>query len=235
MSQFPPGGGYPYPPQTNPYMSGPPAPTQGGDPNLLNSLAQTQRQMAELISLVKTASQYPSQWRAGIIDWPDRYAFPMVLTEELRTFDAATYGTTNTVARAQFQIDVSNPTYLTAVSFNLFRPDVNQNPGLVGSWLPLGSTRQPFVAAAALGDYTGRDFRWRVQTSSNDIVWQTGWRTSDQCNGDERRGYILPVEYELRRNDTLLVEVQPIGPAPNPAETFTLEVALHCYKMLLRE
>jgi hypothetical protein len=159
----------------------------------------------------------------------------MVLTQELTTFDAQGYGNTNNVARCQFQMDVSNPTYLVAISFNLFRPDVAGNAGLIGAWLPLGSTRQPFVAAGAFADYTGRDFRWRVTTSSNDLMWQTGWRSSDQCNGDERKGYVLPVEYELRRNDTLQVEVQPIGPVPAPAEFFTLEAALHCYKMLQRE
>lgn len=234
MSQWPPGGGYPYPPQTNPYMSGPPT-SQGADPNLLQSLAETQRQLAELISLTKTASQYPSQWRAGIIEWPDRYPFPMVLTQELLTDTQASYGTTNVTCRANMLMDVTNPTYITAISFNLWRPVVDGNNGLQGVWLPLGGTRQPFVAAGALGDYTGRDFQWRVQTASNDILWQTGWRTSDQCNGDERKGYILPAEYEVRRNDVVSVEVQPIGAVPDPAETFRLEVVLHVYKMLLRQ
>ncbi len=234
--QWPPGGGGGYgpPPYSSPYMSGPPAPA-GADPNLMNQLANTQQQMAQLISLVKTGFQFPSQWKAGVVDWPNRYVFPMVLTQELTTFDAQGYGNTNNVARCQFQMDVSNPTYLVAISFNLFRPNVAGNAGFIGSWLPLGSTRQPFVAAGAFADYTGRDFRWRVTTSSNDLMWQTGWRSSDQCNGDERKGYVLPVEYELRRNDTLQVEVQPIGAVPAPEQFFTLEAVLHCYKMLQRE
>ena len=227
MSQWPPhGGGYGPPPNTNPYMSGPPAQaSMGAMPS--NPAPQ---QMAELISLVKTGYQFPAQWKAGIIQWPNRWAFPMVLTEELLVFNGTSYGTTNDVARASFQIDVSNPTYVTHISFNLFQPDVNGNTGRIGMWLPLGATRDPFPAAA--NPYIGRDFRWRVFTSSNDIMWQTGWRTSDQCNGDGREGYKLPIEFQLRRNDTLNVEVQPIGPVPDPARTYTLEVALHCYKML---
>lgn len=260
MSNWPPGSGHPWHPQTNQFMTpvqvppmqsqtvpqmqapmpmqAPPAPApmpMGADPQLLKSLAETQQQMAELLALVKTASQYPAQWRAGLIEWPDRYAYPMVLTQELLASDGTTYGTTNTLCRATLTMDVSNPTYLKAISFNLWRPIVNNAPGLLGTYLPLGSTRQPFVAAAALGDYTGRDFRWQISTASDNMMWQTGWRTSDQCNSDDRGGYILPVEFELRRNDVVTIEVEPIGAVPDPAETFHLEVALHVYKMMVMQ
>ncbi len=241
--QWPPygGGGYGPPPFTSPYMSGPPQPMGPppqpmGDPQLSKQLAETQQQMAQLISLVKTGFQYPSQWKAGVIDWPNRYPMPMVFTQEMTANDGTGYGTTNGVVRCSIQIDISNPTYLTAISFNLYRPDVAGNSGLIGVWLPLGGTRQPFVAVGALNDYTGRDFRWSAKANSNDLLWQTGMRTSDQCNGDDRRGYILPVEQELRRNDTISLEAEPIGPiVGNPAQTFVLEAVLHCYKMLQRE
>jgi len=233
------GGGYPPNPYNNiPYMSGVPqapmaqVPQQGGD--ILSEIVKTQRQLAELVSLNKTASNFPSQFHAGIIDFPNRYPFPMVLTRELTTSEGESFGTSNAEVRGSFSLDVSNPTYITSIGFNLFRITVDgQSDATCGFFLPLSGFRAPLIDPAAQ-QYTGRDFYWTVFTSSNDIMWQTGQRSSDQANGDQRRGYILPIEYQARRNDVLIVAAQPIAP-PQPDVVYRLEAVLHCYKMLQRE
>lgn len=226
------GGGMGAPPQ------GPPPPPQappGGSPmdQLLQALARTQQQMAELISLQKTAMQWPDQFRAGVIKYPDREPFPFVDSQELLDSDSNSYGITNNQCFASFSIDVSNPVFLMYVSFALYKPNVQGNTGRIGTWLPLGGTRDPFPTAA--NAYIGRDFQWRMESSSNDLLYQDGWRTSDSANGDDRKGYKLPVQFELRRNDTVQIKVEPIGPVNDPAQEYKLFAQLHYYKMLLMQ
>lgn len=207
----------------------------GGEGSLLSALARTQEQMAELISLNKTASQFPSQFHAGVIDYPDRYPFPFVLTNELLTSEGASYGTNNARVRSSFSMDVSNPTYITSIGFNLFRVSVDGNPdATTGFYLPLSGFRSPLIDTVNQ-QYLGRDFRWTIFTSSNDIMWQTGFRSSDQANADDRLGYKLPIEFQVRRNDVLIVEAEPIAPPPQETVVYHLEAVLHCYKMLLRQ
>jgi len=186
--------------------------------------------------------KFPTQFREGIVDYPDRYAFPMVLNVPLRTHDGVNFGRTNDTVRANIQVDVDNPTVLSRISFDLFKPDVLDNTGIIGAYLPLSCQNWngllqnadgagPFPAGAYV--YQGRDFRWRIQTSSDDRIWQTGWRSSAMLDGVFRGGYNLPVEYQLRRNDTLIFEAEPIGPVSDPAQEWELNVYLHLYKMLL--
>lgn len=186
--------------------------------------------------------KFPSQFKEGIVEYPDRYAFPMVLNVALRTHDGVNFGRTNDTVRANVQVDVDNPTVLTRISFDLFKPDVEDNDGVIGAYLPLSCQNWNGLLQVADGAgafpanafvYQGRDFRWRIQTSSDDRIWQTGWRSSAMLDGLFRGGYDLPVEYQLRRNDTLIFEAEPIGPVSDPAQEWELNVYLHIYKMLL--
>lgn len=225
------GGGMGAPPQGPPPPPGPPP--GGGNGGIMQALAETQRQMAELISLQRTGKNWPEHFRAGVIKYPDRDPFPFVDSRELLDSDGNSYGITNAEVSASFSIDVNNPVFLKHVSFALYKPVVDGNTGRTGIWLPLGGTRDPFPTAA--NAYIGRDFQWRMKSSSNDLLYQDGWRTSDSANGDDRKGYELTIELELRRNDTLEIKVQPIGAVDDPAQTYRLYVQLHVYKMLLVE
>lgn len=221
---YPPGyQGYPYPQVA---MSGPPPADSG--------MAAVAEKLGELISLQQTASQFPDQFRAGVVKYPDRTPFSMVLTQQLRTSDDGYYGLTDAKVRTSFNIDVTNPTFLDYISFNLYHPNTATNIAAgvpIGIYLPLSGFRQP----GSLANYPGRDFRWQLQTASNDMMFQTGYRSSDQANGDGRVGYKLPSEYELRQNDVVLIEAEPIGPDPDPAAEWVLEACLHVYKMILIE
>lgn len=220
----------------------PPAPpqptsTQGNAPlssELSHALAAVTENQAQLISILRTTSMFPEQFRAGVLKYPDRYPFPMVLQARLLAQESGLFGITNAVCRGSIQVDVDNPTFLQAVSFSLYKPVLIgppiTNTGLVGVYLPLSGQKIAQFDPALT--YQGRDFQWRVQTASDDRIWQTGWRPSDQANGDERKGYVLYNEYELRRNDTLIVEAQPIGAPPDPTQAWELEVYLHVYKMV---
>ena len=231
-------GGYPPPPAPygSPPYGGAPQQQYGVTPpvDLMSELVKTQSKLAELVSLNKTASNFPSQFHAGVIDWPNRYPFPMVLTQELVTSEGESYGTNNAEARTSFSLDVSNPTYITSIGFNLWRVSVDGQQGATTGWfLPLSGFRAPLIDVANQ-QYTGRDFYWSIFTSSNDIMWQTGRRSSDQANADDRRGYKLPIEYQARRNDVLIVVAQPLAP-PVEDVVYRLEAVIHCYKMLQRE
>lgn len=177
---------------------------------------------------------WPTQFRHGLMRYPDLYPFPMVLQVELRTAGDTGFGLTNALAFARVQLDIDHPTILEAVSADLWKPEGVDQAGLLGTYLPLSSQRSPLAYDYNLAGtgYQGRDFQWRVRTSADNRVWQTGWRSSAQLDGDHRRGYILNTEYEFRRNDTLIIEAQPIGPVADPAQEHTLNFYLHTYKML---
>lgn len=205
----------------------------------LGALSNKVLQLEQALSMYQDAQQeqsqlFPEQFHAGVVAYPDRYPFPMVLDSELFASDGTRYGVTNDIVRSLLQVDVDNPTFITHVSFDLYKTDNEENTGLIGIFLPLSFTNgNGLFDPTAAFEYQGRDFRWRFQTSSDDRIWQTGWRSSVECDGVLRRGYKLPVEYELRRNDTLIIEAQPIAPAPAPTgPEWSLSVHLHVYKML---
>jgi hypothetical protein len=175
--------------------------------------------------------EFPEQHILGQIAYPDRYPFDMVLSSELRTADGSRFGATNAVCQTIIKVDVDNPTIMKMVTFNLFKPDIELNNEPIGIFLPLSGTRITQWNGALI--YPGRDFNWRIRTSSDDRQWQTGWRGSDILDGDHRNGYVIPTEYELRRNDSLIIEAQPIGPVQEDQQ-WTLNVSLHIYKMLQR-
>jgi hypothetical protein len=54
-------------------------------------------------------------------------------------------------------------------------------------------------------------------------------------DGIFRGGYKFPTEYEMRRNDSLIIEAEPIGPLEDPVQDYELNVYLHIYKMLLKD
>lgn len=241
MSQYPPGGGGwgggGYPPASPPYP-----PYQQPPQAMPNRLEDLERRLAELQSLMKTRSQYPNQFTPGVIKYPDRVPFPETLTVEMQTSSNGFYGTTNEMVRGSINIDVENPTFITSISYNLYRPNTENNDAnaptqAIGVFLPLSAFRQPFidVTAATNDNYIGRDFRWRIKNSSNSRLWQDGWKSSDQCNSDDRKGYVLPIVYEAVRNDVLIFEAEPIAPPYNAEEPqdFVLEVVLHIYKMVM--
>ena len=122
-----------------------------------------------------------------------------------------------------------------SISFGLRCTASGAAPGppveAVQTWLPLSSgLGSPYVVSS--NRYLGLDFRWRVTTASDDRQWQTGFRTSQECDGiAQRQGYVLPLEYELKRNDVVTVEVNP-NRATNAGEAFELFAHLHTYKMV---
>ena len=197
-------------------------------------LAQTEQQLALLQQTIQRQAQFPEQFAAGVIRYPDRYPFPMVFNQELLVADGTAYGITNAIARTLINVDVDNPTFLSHISFSLQKTTDAGGLAITGAWMPLSCTRQPIIDTALANFYIGRDFRWRIQTSSDDRLWQTGWHSSDMCDGDDRQGYRLPITYELRRNDVLTIEAQPIG-AVVANDVWQLFVNLHVYKMLLKK
>ncbi len=204
-----------------------------------SEILSLREEIDNLMMLFGKDERVPEQFHAGVVAYPDRYPFPMVLDIELLTQGRDRYGVTNEIVQALIKVDVDNPTFLTEISFDLYKTtDFEQNTGLVGVYLPLGFTNSDGLFDPALGFvYQGRDFRWRVQTDSDDRLWQTGWRASAQLNFQEGMGYKLPLEYELRRNDSLIIQAQPIA-APLPeqeAQEYALTANLHIYKMLLKQ
>lgn len=193
-----------------------------------------QGQIAEVL---EKKLQFPEQFSPGVVAYPDRYPFPMVLSEEVRTADGSAFGISNAIARALVNVDVDNPTFLHSVSFSLYKTAQGEATiGLLNTYLPLSSMGHPFVrlddAGAVLIDrYIGRDFRWRIKTTSDDRLWQVGYHSSAMC--DKPEGYQLPVVYELRRNDVLSIEAEPIAAVVDEDE-WALFVNLHIYKMLLK-
>lgn len=202
--------------------------------NIASRLINLEKTLEQIVSMESRQEDYPEQFHAGVVAYPDKYPFPMVLNVELLTGGGLRYGLTDEIVRALIKVDVDNPTFLQRISFDLYKTDAAANTGLIGIFLPLsGQDIDLFDPAGTLG-YEGRDFQWRVRTSSDDRVWQTGWRSSAMLDGDDRKGYILTTEYELRRNDSLILEAQPIGPVPDPAQEYVLNSYLHIYKMLQR-
>jgi len=195
--------------------------------------------MANLSMLIGKDERVPEQFHAGVVAYPDRYPFPMVLDVELLTQAQGRYGISNEIVQATLKVDVDNPVFLTEVSFDLYKTtDYEQNEGLVGIYLPLGFVNSDGLFDQALGFvYQGRDFRWRIQTDSDDRIWQTGWRASAQLNFQAGMGYKLPLEYELRRNDALIIQAQPIAAAlpEEDAQEYALTANLHIYKMILKQ
>ena len=198
--------------------------------NMAEKLLNLEATLSEILSSQKTKDAFPEQFRAGVVAYGDKFPFPMVISQELYTQDGTSFGLTNDIARALVKIDVDNPSFLVHVSADLYKKDVPANTGLIGAFLPL-SARRVAQYDPALG-YQGRDFWWRVQASSDDRVWQTEWRSSAQLDDDLGRGYLLPAEYEVRRNDTITIEAQPVGPIPLVAQEYNLTFHLHIYKML---
>lgn len=222
----------------------PPPPQQVTYPMVDPRVADLEAKYAQMVSLLQTKAQFPTQQRAGVIRYPNRIPFPMTLSAELKPQSSPAtgfFGTTNEVCRASVNIDVENPTFIESFGFNLYRPDTANNlanapASAIGVYLPLSGFRNPFIETApGTPFYLGKDFRWRVVNSSNNRLWQDGWKSSDQANNDERKGYRLPVEYEANRNDVFVFEAQPIGIpyALGLEQDFVLEVVLHIYKMVM--
>lgn len=224
--------------------------TQQND--VINTLQQLiNKQSTQLLSMQDEVSQmsqwmerqtdFPEQFKAGVVAYPDRYPFPMVLDLELLTNEQARYGLTNDMVQALIKVDVDNPTFLREISFDLYKTDHDPNAGVLGAFLPLAATNWNGLLETTAGVtfvYQGRDFFWRVQTSSDDRIWQTGWRSSAMLDFLLGGGYRLPLEYELRRNDSIIIQAVPVAP-PNPdpmlEQEYSLTVHLHVYKMLLKQ
>tara|TARA_Y100001963_G_scaffold142011_1_gene210970 strand:+ start:1080 stop:1691 length:612 start_codon:yes stop_codon:yes gene_type:complete len=194
-------------------------------------------------------SKFPSQFRAGCVEFPDLVPFPQVYNVEMFQPNGQPYqtGTTAVVrCRGQVTTDIACPTYVWAVSFDLVRvaQDPLANPILpINTYLPLSSQSQSFVPASGAPltvAYTGNDFRWRIRTSSDGLMWQSGfeWRSSAQCQNTSPwgggQGYIFPAEYRMNRNDTIQVEVEPLAAPPSTEDEFQLIANVHLYKMVTR-
>lgn len=183
--------------------------------------------------------EFPAQFHSGVVLYPDRYPFPMDFSMQMVTpTGSQPYGLTNEMVSATIKLDVDNPTFLTAIGFDLYKTDAEENTGPIGVYLPLSAQNWNGLLQLTDGagnvtyEYQGRDFRWRIQTAADDRIWQTGWRSSAQADSAFRQAYKLPLEYEMQRSDTIHIEAEPIAPPADPAQEYNLTVHLSVYKML---
>jgi hypothetical protein len=190
-------------------------------------------QIEQRAVLLEKISHFPEQFRAGVIAYPDRKPFTMTLRDELKEDTGNVFGTTSNTSRGAFNVDVDNPTFLTKISFNGYWTASGASPArTLNVDIPFRCEPQRNVASSTSNALS---FRWRVRSASDDRIWQASgpngggaWRNSADL--DENGCYILPLEYELERNDTILIEAQPLA-ANASGEVCKLFCNLHIYKM----
>lgn len=189
----------------------------------LHQLRNRNASVEELNEVYRKMSTYPPYLlHAGGQLYPHRKPFNSTIRLELleSSNNNATFGTTNQgEAQAAFQTDAANPSFLQFITFGMYR---TAGAAPLNTYLPLGG-----VDAAG---NTGLDFIWKAVSTSDERKWQTDWRDSIDLMGDSRRGYVLPVEYEMWRDDKIIITAAPLGNTPADT-TYRLFCTLHFYKM----
>jgi hypothetical protein len=197
------------------------------------SFRRLYEQEQERNSILSKISHFPEQFRAGIVAYPDRKPFPMTLRDTLQGDSRAPFALTTASARCSFNVDVDQPTFLSAISFAGVWT-AHTTPAFVGLYFPFKLPREQYFPAG--GITPAKSFRFRIQTASDDRHWQAAgpnagaaWR--DSADLDDKGFYYFPIEYEFNRNDVILVEVEPFA-ANAEGQTSQLFSTLHVYKMV---
>lgn len=171
----------------------------------------------------------------GAQAYPDLTPYPMTYSVRLRDgVNDFSAGTSQAIVRGSVTTDPTNPTFLAAVSFGLYRTENADGATLpTNVWLPTSISDNDGVHSTSAVFY-GRSFEWRFKYAGTSRVAQdgTGWRASSQCPVSSPYGYCLPVQYELKLNDSVVVEARPLGEG-TVGENFVLIAYLHYYKMIL--
>lgn len=178
-------------------------------------------------SILEKMFHFPSQFKAGVVEYDSRRPFTMALRQELLGPNGETYAYGAGAAgqsRCAFTIDVNNPTFLNKITFGLIRVahDNAPNPP-IGVYLPPSGLSPE-------GNIASIPFLFRLQSSSGDRLWQTNWRDSvDVAYND---GYELVCEHPMYRDDVIELEVQPWAQRDDAnGEEYRLFATLHTYKM----
>jgi hypothetical protein len=179
--------------------------------------------------------QLPYQDIAGLKEYPGLIPFPIPQTKEMLTGAAGTqrYGVDNSTVVATFPTQSAVPYYAVSFRFGLFKT-ITQGNDLLFAWLPLSAKRMvDFDTTRAL--YSGLDGQFNIESSGQNLIWQSGDIPSEQADGNERWGYVLPCEVKVAQGETITVSYTPINPAPTANEEYRLFCTMFGYKMVNRE
>ncbi len=158
--------------------------------------------------------RFPSEYRAGIIEYPDLVAHPFFwgayeITEGAQgNLPFATAG-----GQASFVLNLDLIySYIRRVHFFMFRSQAPNGDGapnlVVGDWIPV-SSKNVYVLGPT-DQAQAFPFEFRLRSGSNVEQWQTQWIPSSVLERVDQEGYPLPVEYKAYNKDTITIEARPL-------------------------
>lgn len=204
---------------------------------------------AQLQSAIANGAKisFPSQWRAGIIDYPGYMPFPFIQEIELSSKSKAPFGRSIELSVGSIKIDIDLPVYLERLTAHLVKtegevpgdPDPIEDPGL-GYFLPpsfRGWRIFPFFTDGLGANIPIQrylcDFYWRAYFEKKQKNITNDFLPSTVLDGDEQGGFKFDCEYPVKRGETLTIEAQPVKAIANSTDGFKVVFNAHFIKMLL--
>jgi hypothetical protein len=177
--------------------------------------------------------QFPREFKAGLVEYPNLNPFPIPRVQEMLTGSQAAYGLDGTTVIASYSTESGVPFYATHVRFDLMKTvNGGANVFVLNTWLPLSSTRLQYYVPGT-DFYPGRDFFFEIESSSKNLLWQSGEIPSSQADGEDRRGFKLPCEVKVAQGETITVRATPtIAAPPDAGDAWRLFCTLYGYKMV---
>jgi len=184
--------------------------------------------------------RFPSQWKAGIIQYPGCFAFPMSVEIEMQSKGNTPFGTAVEESTGSMKFDISDPCYLTNITASLVKTNgtIGEDPAIpdpgIGYFRPLSmdccSPLSPVEGQPAYHYFC--DFEFQLWLDAKQLVITYGWLPSTLLQTDRKKGFILPIEYKVKHNETLHVKAQPLRAVQKIGDGFNLKFQAHFYKML---
>lgn len=194
--------------------------------------------------------QFPEIYWPGVIKYPDCKPWNMIFEIEMESKSGEPFGVAVEESVGTSKFDIDDPVYLVALRAAMYKSHGTIGQGLpdpgIGYWrplsmdccnpgTPLGFTQEPAVPVPV--NYFC-DFEWKAHFDTKQRIITYEWAPSTFLQTDNKRGYVLPIQQEMKKNETLTITAQPLRAVQNDDETgpdgqgYTLKFYAITYKML---
>jgi hypothetical protein len=203
----------------------------------INKLKTENKELLVSLKTGGTTTKFPRQFKAGIIKYPGCFPFPMSLEIEMEGKTKSPFGQSIEESNGSLKFDIDDPTFLTNITASLKKThgliEELPDPG-IGFFRPLAmdccNPTSPVEGQPATDYFC--DHEWKAYLDAKQWVFTYHWMPSTLFQTDNKLGFRLPIQYEVKKNDTLHMVAKPLRQVAKEGDGYELKYQVHCYKML---